>query len=292
MNNPNIVADADEYLKSLEDLAFNRRFRSWEVFKNIPSIKKWEEILIKHMVSEKKIKSYIRSFWHVCKYLKRHPDKIYIEECVNLNLKMRELYYNNKEQPEGLAYLSIRESNTGTRINATLKFNFSENLYHLTNNMWMFEVQDKGKNGGIRWEKYLIGHALDSFKDYCSKRFEIPIDELESRLPHTTNHLFPHFVENRKVKDSIVRKKFKKALIDAGLSYKSFPPTHIWRHTFAQDFLEASNWNYELCGSLGGWMSTSILKKHYGEMGREPRLRGLRKAMGLPIKIETYELKF
>ena len=181
---------------------------------------------------------------------------------------------------------------TGTRISSTLNFNFDTNFYSLSENMWMLEVMDKGKNGGVKWDKYLVGHALESFKEYCSKRFHIKIDDLEDNLSHRTNYLFPSFNKKGKSRDDLVRKSFKSALIKAGLNYKKFQPTHKWRHTFAQEFLNASNWNYELCASIGGWISTSILKKHYGGIGMEPKLRGLRKSMGLEIREEKHELRW
>jgi len=43
---------------------------------------------------------------------------------------------------------------------------------------------------------------------------------------------------------------------------------------------------------LGGWSSTYVLKRAYGEMGYDPKINGLRKAMGLPVKIETNELRW
>jgi len=82
----------------------------------------------------------------------------------------------------------------------------------------------------------------------------------------------------------------KISLKESGLPYKEFPPNHIWRHTFAQDFLSASEWKYELCASLGGWKSSGILKKHYGEMSNEAKVIGLRKAMGLPVKEKEIKL--
>lgn len=82
----------------------------------------------------------------------------------------------------------------------------------------------------------------------------------------------------------------KLALERVGVTTKI--PNHIWRHTFAQDFLHASDWNYELCASIGGWKDTSTLKKHYGKMSEDAKERGLQKAMGLPVEDVTYELKW
>jgi integrase len=64
-------------------------------------------------------------------------------------------------------------------------------------------------------------------------------------------------------------------------------PTHIFRHTFAQDALDATDHNYELVASIGGWDSTAILKKHYGQMSDNANVKGLRKMMG--IKVDEVE---
>lgn len=177
---------------------------------------------------------------------------------------------------------------TSARIKATLSFRFSVNRFELLDDMWVFEVIDKG---GIKWKKIFVGHSLKEIKEYCSERFKIPLNELELKLPQVSDHLFPSFVNNDTIKDDKLREMVKPALIEAGLSYRKFPPLHIWRHTFAQDFLSASDWNYELCASLGGWKSTKILKEVYGEMGLNPRVRGLKKSMGLGVEEERHELK-
>ena len=86
------------------------------------------------------------------------------------------------------------------------------------------------------------------------------------------------------------RKIMKLALNKAGVT--TVIPNHIWRHTFAQDCLNATDWNYELVASIGGWKDTNTLKLSYGEMDELARRRGLRKAMGLPVENVTYELRF
>jgi len=182
---------------------------------------------------------------------------------------------------------------TATRIGAILRFNFEDRNYSLDKGAWMLEVLDKGENGGKLWEKYLVGYALEDFKQYFSKRFDVELEDLENELVNNTKYLFPGFVDDKgRIKYSRIRSIFKSALIDAGIPYKDFKPTHIWRHTFAQDFLRATNWNYELCGSVGGWESTITLKRHYGEMDKTPKINGLMRAMGLPIRDEVIELKF
>ena len=200
----------------------------------------------------------------------RYRDLLIEEMKVKGDLKFFETYGN-----------SLFCFSTGTRISASLAFNFKKHQYNLQKHKWMFEIWDKGSRGKkLRWEKIFMGDLLKLFKQYCSRRFDIPIDELEGRLPHETEYLFPSFVND----PAKIRAIIKPTLIRAGIPYQDFPPTHIWRHTFAQCFLKASNYNYELCCSLGGWKNSMILKKHYGAMGELAREQGLLRAMGEEIK--------
>lgn len=183
---------------------------------------------------------------------------------------------------------------TGTRISASLNFSFRTRNFLLTPDKWMFEIYDKGKAGKqIRWEKILMGDLLAHFKRYCSQRFQIPIEDLEAELPRKTDHLFPSFIDKNGEPDTeLMREYVKPNLIEAGIPYEDFPPTHIWRHTFAQEGLRSTNYNYELVASLGGWVNTRILKGHYGAMGETTREKGLLKMMGAKLPDETYELKW
>lgn len=183
---------------------------------------------------------------------------------------------------------------TGTRISASLAFSFKTNEYSLTKNKWSFEIFDKGSKGKqLRWTKILMGNLLEGFKRYCSQRFEIPLEDLEDELPLRTGYLFPSFVkEDGEPNDTKIRGIVKPALIEAGIQYKDFPPLHIWRHTFAQEALLATNYNYELVASIGGWVNTRILKGHYGQMGETAREKGLMKMMGLKVVEETHEVEW
>jgi hypothetical protein len=204
---------------------------------------------------------------------------------------------------------------SGGRISAMLEFSFRKNQYELSSDVWMIEIIDKGEHGGTPWRKYFVGHALTELKEIFSQRFKIPIEDLEKELPRKTEYLFPSYIRGDGIAhDSKLRGFVKPALIRAGLPYVAvdkelgkrymidgvlsepliglFPPLHIWRHTFAQEFLSASNWNYELCASLGGWATTHRLKKHYGKMGRDPMLDGLKTAMGITVPKEVKELRW
>lgn len=201
---------------------------------------------------------------------------------------------NNHDEYLELIALAKWMYYTGTRISASLEFNFNERPYELTKNEWILNILDKGEKGGQEWDKFLTDFALEDLKNIFSERFNIPIDKLESELPKKTKYLFPSFVDNNgNGLDDKVRSFYKDALIESGLSYNDFPPCHIFRHTFAQDGLDATDNNFDLIAELGGWSSTYRLKKHYGEKGKRSKIRGLRKAMGVEIEEEiSYELNW
>jgi len=182
---------------------------------------------------------------------------------------------------------------SGTRIEATLDFSFKRNEFTLRKDMWLLQVIDKQRKG--RKEsgtdpktKIFMGPSLEDLKAYCSKRFKIPIEDLEKELPNKADKLFPTLTISK------ITRINKIGLIKAGLEYKYFEPNHIWRHTFAQCCLRATKWNYDLVAELGGWDGSHQLKKSYGSMGTDVRIDGMKMALGMPVE-ETekeYDLKW
>ena len=364
--NAKVIQEAEDFIEGLNDESVNPRNMTFEVYRSMIPIRKWEESMIARRVGEPRRMAWMRSFWRVCRKIGVLPSKVSVDQCAKLCVEQRNKYYAGEAQEQGLYYSSIRDGirgffmsvhnmsglylknlgigtealkgsgkysrqrvqmdvrheferilvcslkknndiaifealgnskfnfSTGTRISASLLFSFRTRLYELKPDKWMFEIFDKGKAGQPkRWEKILMGDLLEHFKRYCSQRFQIPVEDLEAELPKKTDYLFPSFIkEDGKPDTEKIRKIVKPALIEAGLPYVDFPPTHIWRHTFAQEGLRATGYNYELVASLGGWVNTRILKDHYGAMGETDREKGLLKMMGLILPDETYELKW
>jgi integrase len=161
---------------------------------------------------------------------------------------------------------------TGTRKTAALNVNLSNAKNNYTNKIWTINIIDKGKKGGKKWEKILTEFALNDFREYAKKRFNIPDDALELKI-REVGYAFPSALKRENGRSDI------STIIGLALHYAGKDtaiPTHIWRHTFAQDGLDATGHNYELVASLGGWDSTTILKKHYGNMSDNAKLKGLR----------------
>ena len=165
-----------------------------------------------------------------------------------------------------------------------MRLNNSNHL--ITKSKWRINVIDKGKRGGIEWNKIMLDDAILKLREYVSDRFDITIDEVERRMIKTNSYMFPILNKNYNLERIIM----KRALSMSGVETRN--TNHIWRHTFAQDGLHATDWNYELVASIGGWKDTGTLKKHYGKMSEDAKERGLKKVMGLPVEDVTYLLKW
>jgi len=196
------------------------------------------------------------------------PNEVYVEV---LNLAIFMYYTGTRIGSDG--------SDTGC---ANIRFENEKNSFQPE--QYIINLTDKGKGGGIEWDKVLIDDALVRFKRYIVQRFHIPEDNLEARLRTLTGSLFPWVAKNYETECLIM----KKALTAIGINVQM--QNHFWRHAFAQDFLGASDHNYELTASVGGWKDTGTLKKSYGAMSDASRIRGLRKAMGLKVEDVTYKL--
>jgi integrase len=164
---------------------------------------------------------------------------------------------------------------TGTRIRATLRVRWGKSVKIEPSSVTV-RVVDKGRHGGITWFKRLIGEPRDAFLAFYE---EVGCPE--------HGRVFPLDYE-------ATRRFFIDCYVKAGVAEWLWRgmPFHVWRHTAAQDMLEATDWNYGLVASTLGWESVETLKQHYGRMPCSSQVRGLMKAMGLPIEEEKKEFVF
>jgi integrase len=163
---------------------------------------------------------------------------------------------------------------TGTRITASLDVNIQD-IKELEGYS-VCKVVDKGRHklGREKWDKIIIHNEdLEKAIKY----------NLESRGNPKEGKLFPLSYND-------VRTTFRTIFQRLGLKYKQ--PNHIWRHTAAQELLDATGWNYDLVASILGWKDTRTLKACYGEMGDFVRVNTLMIAMGLKPKEEPKPFKF
>jgi hypothetical protein len=140
----------------------------------------------------------------------------------------------------------------------------------------IIRVVDKGKRGGITWYKKMIGEAAADFRKFY-----------EDIGKPQTGRVFPFDYQT-------LLAFFKEVYKNAGIPKNLYAgmPLHIWRHTAAQEFLDVTDWNYGLTAKTLGWDGTQALEKHYGKMPDSAQLRGLRKAMGLPVEEVKREFEF
>ena len=167
---------------------------------------------------------------------------------------------------------------SGTRITASLNVNIEsirwngdiENIQTIGKVL----VLDKGRHrkGRTKWIKLIAGSLKTKI-----------IKNLASRGNPQQGSLF-----NLPIRQ--VRTIYKKAYERANIVVHQ--PAHIWRHTAAQELLDATDWNYEVVGSILGWKDTKTLKECYGKMGESIREKALKKAMGIPIEEKPKYFRF
>jgi len=310
---------------------------SYEGFLTIPEIEQFQKALKRRQISKRYKNKKLRSLWHLCIYLKRHPRNLSIEGCADLLIILKEKKIQNlnyhvtkhamrswfqnvygingevltsKGIDGSLGYelgkrahdrLTPKERHafikalkeivekdslfdawislpyflyyTATRIEASLKPRIENIEKH--ENYWIITVIDKGKhkNGRKTWRKFIIGELKEQLEK-----------NLASRGNPKSGFLFPFYAEK-------VRNVFREGYERAGVPIPK-QVCHIWRHTSAQDFLEATDWNYELCAQTLGWEDPRILRKCYGSMTETAKEKALRKAMGMPTEETKKEFKF
>lgn len=310
---------------------------SYEGFLTIPEVEQFKKTLERRQVSNRYKLERLRTLWHLCTYLKRHPRTLSVEECADLltMLKIKQIpcltLYDAKRvmrswfqnilgingetltskgidgsltyeigkrshdrltQKQRKAFMkklkaSVEKGSlfnawlslpyflyyTATRISATLKARIENIEKH--REYWIITVIDKGrhKNGRKTWRKIIIGELKEKLGR-----------NLASRGNPESGYLFPFSHNEARL---LFRRTYEKAKIPMPKQ-----PCHIWRHTSAQDFLEATAWNYELCAQTLGWECSMILKQCYGSISETAKERALKKAMGLRVQETRKEFKF
>jgi hypothetical protein len=170
---------------------------------------------------------------------------------------------------------------TGTRIGqekrtGLLSQRWGANEVKFEGDVVVLHVVDKGKRGGLEWFKKLVGKPAVEFQAFYEA-----VGRPESG---------PIFPFEYKQLLAFLQEVYEDAQIPKE-AYEGMT-VHIWRHTGAQEMLDATEWNYGLVASTLGWDGTQALEDHYGKMPSTAQLRGLRKAMGLPVSEVKGEFVF
>ena len=173
---------------------------------------------------------------------------------------------------------------SATRKQGTAYTHFGDTKHKIEDGYLELHIVDKGEGGGEHWNKKFVDDGYNKMVEYFERRFNITnMDDIMKRK----GVIFPLL---RGTNYRIESKLMRQAQEDAGCVIHQ--PNHIWRHTFAQDALYATNWNYELVAALGGWKTTEVLKLHYGKMSEQVARDGLKEAMGIQIKKERRFLRW
>lgn len=152
--------------------------------------------------------------------------------------------------------------------------------------VWRIQTIDKGVKGGLLWNKYIRGSLLEKFSKIMAERHNLNFNNIDAEIATKVDYFFPILRGRGKIASALI----KKLLIKSGIPYKEFKPIHIWRNTFAQEFLKATDYNYEACAELGGWLNTLVLKRSYGKMPESAKINVLARAMGEPVDEVIYAL--
>lgn len=356
--NPDVVRDAENKLNEIENIRFDAKYVSKEMYLRIPVVKEWLTIMHGRELKKHTIDSRINAIYNICKHLEVSPEKLTLDMCRDLIIEIKIM----DSVPIGLSYTYIRkpirsffqlihgisgellttkgikadrinlgsyasefvtreqrsifESSlygfvcktiknpeinesvfneilamfqfmfyTGSRITATMNINTIDRKHKLSDKEIVeLHIIDKGD---LQWNKKLIGDGIVKMNNYV--KANLGIEDI-SKLSTISGKLFPwinEIPENLQKERKIVRQ----ALEYAGV-VELIQPNHIMRHTFAQEALRASNWNYEIVAELGGWSTSEELKKSYGKIGGDVLNRGLREMLGLKVDKEKYELRW
>ena len=137
-------------------------------------------------------------------------------------------------------------------------------------------IQTVVDKGGIEWKKRTAGELLKEFT------------KLHEALGKPKEGLWFPF------NGDAVGELFKECYEEAGIPENLWRGMliHIWRHTAAQDMLEATNYNYELTAEILGWVSVDMLKKYYGRISEETVDKGFAEALGMRMVWRRREFKF
>lgn len=176
---------------------------------------------------------------------------------------------------------------TGTRITASLDARFRDKKNVFKKGYYEIHVVDKGKKGGIHWQKRLKENGYHLMSLYIKERHGIDIEAQTSVLKSLDKRIFPLLAKDYDLECSVMKKVQK-----ISGCYKITAINHLWRHTFAQDWLMAMDGNYEVGAEIGGWKDIGTMKRCYGAVSETTIQRGLNKAMGLPVEENDYKLRF
>lgn len=181
---------------------------------------------------------------------------------------------------------------TATRIDSSTDAYFNNPKSSYKTGEYIIQVTDKGRGSRLDWDKRLIANGYDVFSKYIEERFSIPVDKQEMLLPKFESLIFPLLSDKTNSSNYGLECAVMKRVQEISNCYKIPQINHLWRHTFAQDWLEAMEGNYEVGAEVGGWKDIGTMKRCYGAVSDRIIKRGLRRAMGLPVEEEVHELRF
>jgi len=127
-------------------------------------------------------------------------------------------------------------------------------------------TEEKGKRTRIRWEKPINPKWWSYIKGYLPLA-KSQVEKVKRILKEAYENVLP---------DGLTKK------------YALEHPLHVWRHTSANDLLEASNYNLMLVAQKLGWKNVQMIVNVYGTMDKAMLL----KLSGYSIEYKTAKFEF
>ena len=177
---------------------------------------------------------------------------------------LKYIYENHRELYETIRAVLIFLYETGSRAQG-LQCQFIETeefgvrvVYAVT--------EEKGKRARIRWEKPINPKWYPYIKGYLPIRSTRMLERIKK----------------------VLREAYEVVLDGVTKKYALSHPFHVWRHTAANDLLEASNFNLMLVAQKLGWKNVQMIVNVYGTMDKALLLR----LSGYDVKYEGARFEF
>jgi len=154
---------------------------------------------------------------------------------------------------------------TGSRVSALRRAQFLETEEFGVKVAYVI-TEEKGKRAQIRWEKPINPR----WYPYVKGRLPLGVREVE------------------RIKE-VLKEAYEQVLPEGLTKYYALKhPYHVWRHTAANDLLEASGFNLMLVAQKLGWRNVQMIVNVYGTMDKAMLLR----LSGYDVKYEASKFEF
>ena len=166
-------------------------------------------------------------------------------------LKENEHRYKNHVDYDTMRAVVIFLYETGSRAQALLTTEIVETEEYGVR-VYYAHTREKGKKHSIEWWKPLNPKWVQYILGRIPLKNGSALDKVRRVLKMAYEEVLPDGLTKR---------------------YALEHPIHVWRHTAANDLLEATNWNLMIVAKRLGWKNPSMIVNVYGDMDKAALLK-------------------